>query len=146
MRRPNEPQRVLAIASGGGHWIQLQRLRPAFSEFDVAFVSVYRDYADDVSGEAFSIFAGHVKQRYGAEPGFITMKVPRLLDVLDEVRVERPIVCANINKIGLRMSGGFPAYDRALRERRFRLSRCLSSHPAPSHRGKRSSGSASSRT
>jgi hypothetical protein len=69
--------------------------------------------------EAFSIFANHVKQRYGAEPGFITMNMPRLLDVLDEVGVENPIVCANINKIGFRMSGGFEAYDRALRERQF---------------------------
>lgn len=69
--------------------------------------------------EAFSIFANHVRQRYQAEPGFITMNMPRLLDVLDEVGVENPIVCANINKIGFRMSGGFEAYDRALRERRF---------------------------
>lgn len=46
-------RRVLAIASGGGHWIQLQRLRPAFADFDVAYVSVYADYAEDVSGERF---------------------------------------------------------------------------------------------
>jgi len=70
--------------------------------------------------EAFAIFAKHVKARYGAEPGFITMNMPRLLDVLDEVHVENPIVCANINKIGFRMSGGFEAYEKALRERSFR--------------------------
>ena len=70
--------------------------------------------------EAFSIFANHVKKRYGAEPGFITMNMPRLLDVLEEVGVENPIICANINKIGFRMSGGFEAYDRALKERKFR--------------------------
>ncbi|HEX5264563.1 MAG TPA: hypothetical protein VFW13_13605 [Phenylobacterium sp.] len=70
--------------------------------------------------EAFAIFANHVKRRYGAEPGFITMNMPRLLDALDKVGVENPIVCANINKIGFRMSGGFEAYDRALKERTFR--------------------------
>jgi hypothetical protein len=70
--------------------------------------------------DAFVIFANHVKKRYGAEPGFITMNMPRLLDLLDEVGVENPIVCSNINKIGFRMSGGFEAYDTALRERRFR--------------------------
>lgn len=70
--------------------------------------------------EAFRIFANHVKARYSAEPGFITMNLPMLLDVLDEVGIDHPIVCANINKIGFRMCGGIEAYERALRERRFR--------------------------
>lgn len=70
--------------------------------------------------EAFRIFADHVKKRYNAEPGFITMNLPRLLDVLDELGIENPIVCSNINKIGFRMSGGFEAYEAALRDRKFR--------------------------
>lgn len=70
--------------------------------------------------EAFRIFANHVKARYSAEPGFITMNLPMLLDVLDEAGIDHPIVCANINKIGFRMCGGIEAYERALRERRFR--------------------------
>ena len=70
--------------------------------------------------EAFRIFADHVKARYGAEPGFITMNLPRLLDALDSVGVENPIVCANINKIGFRMCGGVDAYVDALTNRQFR--------------------------
>jgi len=70
--------------------------------------------------EAFRIFADHVKARYNAEPGFITMNMPMLLDVLDELGIENPIVCSNINKIGFRMCGGFEAYDRALKTRKFR--------------------------
>jgi hypothetical protein len=70
--------------------------------------------------EAFRIFADHVRKRYNAEPGFITMNLPKLLDVLEELGIENPIVCSNINKIGFRMSGGFEAYERALRERKFR--------------------------
>ena len=50
----------------------------------------------------FAIFANHVKARYGAEPGFITMNLPRLVGVLKEVGVENPILCANINTIGSR--------------------------------------------
>lgn len=45
--------RVLAIASGGGHWIQMRRLLPAFEGMDVAFVSVSPDYAADVPGHRF---------------------------------------------------------------------------------------------
>ena len=70
--------------------------------------------------EAFRIFANHVKTRYNAEPGFITMNVPALLDVLEELGIENPIVCSNINKVGFRMCGGFEAYEKALREKKFR--------------------------
>ncbi|HEY6551135.1 MAG TPA: hypothetical protein VIY71_08055 [Solirubrobacterales bacterium] len=70
--------------------------------------------------DAFRVFAEHVRERYDAEPGFITMNLPALLDVLDEVGIENPIVCSNINKIGFRMCGGLERYEAALRERRFR--------------------------
>ncbi|TXK17848.1 hypothetical protein, partial [Homoserinibacter sp. GY 40078] len=67
--------------------------------------------------DAFSIFERHVRERYGAEAGFITMNLPMLLDTLDTAGIENPIVCSNINKIGFRMSGGIEAYQRALAER-----------------------------
>jgi hypothetical protein len=70
--------------------------------------------------DAFRVFADHVRDRYRAEPGFITMNLPLLLGVLDEVGIEDPIVCANINKIGFRMCGGIDAYEAALREHRCR--------------------------
>lgn len=70
--------------------------------------------------DAFRIFAEHVRDRYNAEAGFITMNLPRLLDTLDAVGMDNPIVCSNINKIGFRMSGGLDAYRRALAERPFR--------------------------
>ncbi|MCW2988673.1 MAG: hypothetical protein JWM24_1611 [Solirubrobacterales bacterium] len=68
--------------------------------------------------DAFRVFADHVRERYGAEPGFITMNLPLLLRALDEVGIENPVVCANINKIGFRMCGGIDAYEAALREHR----------------------------
>jgi hypothetical protein len=70
--------------------------------------------------EAFRIFAKHVRNRYGAEPGFVTMNMPRLVEMLDEVGIQNPIVCANINKIGFRMCGGLDAYERTLHEGKFR--------------------------
>jgi hypothetical protein len=70
--------------------------------------------------EAFRIFAKHVRDRYQAEPGFITMNLPRLLDVLEDLGIENPIVCASINKIGFRMCGGIEAYEKAIATRTFR--------------------------
>lgn len=43
------PKKVLAVASGGGHWVQLLRLQPAFEGCDVTFVSTIKDYRKDVS-------------------------------------------------------------------------------------------------
>lgn len=71
--------------------------------------------------EVFPLFADYVKLKYNGEPGFITMNLPRLLDVLDRQGIENPIVCANINKIGFRMCGGIELYEKTIRERRFRL-------------------------
>ena len=70
--------------------------------------------------DALRIFADYVRDRYGAEPGFITMNLPRLLDDLDRVGVVNPIVCANINALGFRMSGGVDGYLEAMRARPFR--------------------------
>lgn len=70
--------------------------------------------------DAFAIFADHVRTRYDAEPGFITMNLPRMLDTLDRVGVNQPIVCSNMNKVGFRMSGGAEEYEKALLERDFR--------------------------
>jgi len=41
--------RVLAIASGGGHWVQLLRLRPAWDGCDVTYATVHADSAADVA-------------------------------------------------------------------------------------------------
>jgi hypothetical protein len=70
--------------------------------------------------EAFRIFADHVRKKYNAEPGFITMNLPRLLDALESLGIDNPIVCANINKIGFRMCGGIELYEQTIRTRRFR--------------------------
>jgi UDP-N-acetylglucosamine:LPS N-acetylglucosamine transferase len=47
---------ILAIASGGGHWVQLRRLKAAFAGLDVAFASVYPDYANEVAPSRFYSF------------------------------------------------------------------------------------------
>jgi hypothetical protein len=70
--------------------------------------------------DALRMFADHVRNRYKAEPGFITMNLPRLLDVLEEIGIDNPIVCANINKIDFRMCGGKDLYEKTIATRRFR--------------------------
>ena len=45
--------RLLAIASGGGHWIELLRLRPAFAGWDVAYVSMFDNYRSEIAGARY---------------------------------------------------------------------------------------------
>jgi len=44
---------VLAVASGGGHWVQMLRLRPAFEGADVAYVTVLESYRSDIGDARF---------------------------------------------------------------------------------------------
>ena len=48
----NHRRRVLAIASGGGHWVQLLRLRPAFAGCEVLFATTRRSFQTDLDGDA----------------------------------------------------------------------------------------------
>lgn len=43
------------MASGGGHWVQLMRLRLAFSNADTTYVTVRNSYREDVPGEKFRV-------------------------------------------------------------------------------------------
>lgn len=46
-------KKILAVASGGGHWIQLMRLRPAFEGCEVVYISTHEGYQKQVNGSVF---------------------------------------------------------------------------------------------
>ena len=50
-----QQKHVLAIASGGGHWQQLMRLRTAFEGQRTSFVTTNAAYALDVPGHDLSV-------------------------------------------------------------------------------------------
>ncbi len=102
---PMRPK-VLAISSGGGHWTELLRLRPAFDECDVTFATVQSDYRDDVAPSAFTLVPDATRWQKlrlvhliakvfillirirpdvivttGAAPGFITIRLGRLFRI-----------------------------------------------------------------
>lgn len=43
-------KKIIAVASGGGHWVQLLRLRPAFVGHDVQYLSTNIDYSNEIAG------------------------------------------------------------------------------------------------
>ncbi|MFA9478198.1 UDP-N-acetylglucosamine--LPS N-acetylglucosamine transferase [Phycisphaerales bacterium AB-hyl4] len=46
-------RRVLAVASGGGHWVQLKRLWQAFDGHEVTVVTTHAGYGDEVRCKRF---------------------------------------------------------------------------------------------
>jgi hypothetical protein len=72
------------------------------------------------ANEILTGFHSYVKKKYNAEAGFITMNMPKLLDVLEKGGIENPIICSSINKVGFRMSGGKEIYEETLKTRKLR--------------------------
>lgn len=54
-RNPSPRPRIMAVSSGGGHWVELLRVRPAFEGCDVAYVTVNREYRRDVPNARFHL-------------------------------------------------------------------------------------------
>ncbi len=97
-------KRILAISSGGGHWVQLLRLQPAFTDHHVTYVTVRDSYRSDVAGKPFMTVNDatrwdrigllkmglrlvwimlkvrpHVVISTGAAPGYFAIRLGRLL-------------------------------------------------------------------
>jgi hypothetical protein len=71
--------------------------------------------------DVFVEYDAYIRKKFKAEPGYITMNLPALLDALNSVDIENPIICASVNKIGFRMSGGKDLYEKCMNENRMRL-------------------------
>ena len=51
--KPEERKRILAVASSGGHWVQLRRLQPAFENHDVAYLTTDVGHRAEVGSARF---------------------------------------------------------------------------------------------
>lgn len=71
--------------------------------------------------EIIKHYADYIKKEYNAEPGFITMNLPRMVDLCERLDIKNPIICSSINKIGFRMSNSIEEYEEYLNsDREFR--------------------------
>lgn len=56
MRADVRTKKILAVSSGGGHWVELLRVTPAFEGHDVAFASVDKTYRSEAGSARFYTF------------------------------------------------------------------------------------------
>lgn len=97
-------KRILAVASSGGHWVQLLRLRPAFEGHDVAYLTTdaahraavaparFHSVVDANRSEKVKLLRGtlkiawvlvrerpHVVISTGAAPGYLAIRLAKLI-------------------------------------------------------------------
>lgn len=78
----NLGKRVLMVASGGGHWIQIQRIRTAFEQMHIASVSVLPGYAAEAAPGPFYL----VTDMSRFDPLRMAVLIPQLLWILARER------------------------------------------------------------
>lgn len=57
-------KKVLAVASGGGHWVQLLRLRKAFIGTEVAFMTTNPEYQSEVSEKLYIVKDANLNKKF----------------------------------------------------------------------------------
>ncbi|MAF83647.1 MAG: hypothetical protein QGH93_00015 [Gammaproteobacteria bacterium] len=70
--------------------------------------------------DIFIGFAEYIRERYKAEPGFTTMNMPMTVEFLLDCGIENPVVCSSINKAGYFMNPSMKAYEKAIKDKKFR--------------------------
>jgi hypothetical protein len=95
-----------------------------FKGIDTPVIFIQNVLTDMILGlglkDIFAAYHQYIIKKYNAEPGYITMNLPLLLNVLEESGIKNPIICSSINKIGFRMSGGIKLYEKTIAEGKFR--------------------------
>src|SRR5206468_12456162 len=71
--------------------------------------------------DIFKAFNDYIEKKYNAEAGYITMNMPKLQFMLEQVGINNPIICTSINKAGLRMSAGKELYATTLKTKNVRI-------------------------
>ena len=77
-------RKILAISSGGGHWVEMKRLFPVFDGLDVAFASVYPEYALEVPGRDYYHFQDF--SRFKKRASFVSAF--QIISIVRKVRPE----------------------------------------------------------
>ena len=95
-----------------------------FHDLNVKVIFIQNIVTDLLLGfgvkEVFTSFANHIRDNYGAEPGFVTLNLPRLVEFLHDCGIDNPIVCSAINKAGYFMNPDIETYEKTLKEKEFR--------------------------
>lgn len=95
-----------------------------FKGIDTPVIFIQNVLTDLIMGlgmkDVLKSYHEYIIKKYNAEPGYITMNMPMLLDTLESVGIKNPIICSSINIDGFRMSGGKALYEHTLKTKQVR--------------------------
>lgn len=75
--RAAQDKKILAVASGGGHWLQLRRVCAAFSGLEVVYVGTDAAADPDLDGRYYAV--GNVTRRNRLAFAVVTWQMIRIL-------------------------------------------------------------------
>ena len=90
-----------------------------FKDLDVKVIFLQNVITDLMLGynvkDVFQGYCDHIRKKYKAIPGFITVNLPYLTNKLKVWGIEDVVICSSINKIGFSMNPSLDAYLEVLR-------------------------------
>lgn len=91
-----------------------------FKDFNIKVVFLQNVITDLLLGyqvkEVFEGYCNHIRKKYNAIPGLITVNMPFLVKKLEEWGIEDVVICSSINKIGFTMNPSLDAYMEVLKK------------------------------
>lgn len=57
-------KKILAVASGGGHWIQLLRLRPAFNDAELRYMTTNSEFGKEVDEPLYVVQDANINEKF----------------------------------------------------------------------------------
>lgn len=121
-------KRILAVSSGGGHWVELLRMKPAFNDHEVTYVCVSDCYHEDVPDEPFYTINDATRWNWigllqmawklfmilrkehpdvvistGAAPGYLALRLAKNLTKARTIWVESLARVENLSLSGLKV-------------------------------------------
>lgn len=95
-----------------------------FKGIDTPVIFIQNVLTDLIMGlgmkDVLKEYHDYIIKKHNAEPAYITMNMPMLLDMLESTGIKNPIICSSINIDGFRMSGGKELYEHTLKTREVR--------------------------
>lgn len=70
--------------------------------------------------DPFLAFDEHIKKTYDVDAGFVTLNLPHMVEYMDKIGIQNPVLCSTINKIGFNMNPGRDAYEQTIANGGFR--------------------------
>ena len=68
---------IIAISSGGGHWVQLLRLKPVLDLYETTYITVSKNYNQDLNGERFKRIIDATANRMGVTEDKVMMNIEK---------------------------------------------------------------------